>query len=133
MKRASEEHNEALLVYANQDAIHSPLMPLPKPLEDFVKQDNFQFMEELQKSSEKPAWDTTETPLAHNNVMWGGPMHSSDADTDFADMSARAWLDHQKQGSNTLTPSSEMTETNGEVREIEMKEVEHIEVLPKND
>ncbi|KAF2488632.1 hypothetical protein BU16DRAFT_532133 [Lophium mytilinum] len=135
LKRASDEHKEALLIYASDEAITTPPLPLPKPLEDFVNQDNLQFLQELQKVSEKPAWDDSgNTASNHNAVMWDGPYRPNDADADvadFANLGARAWLENAHESSATLTPNSEMTETNGEVREIGTKEIEHIEVLPK--
>jgi hypothetical protein len=125
LQRASSEHTTALLIYANPTAIHAPILDLPKPLADFVKQDNFAFMEELQKqSTDKPVWDNTHTP-PHNPIMWDRPIRSDGADSDFADLGARAWLEQQAAGSTTLTPGSDGTI--GEVREIEMKEVERIE------
>lgn len=56
IERATTESASALLVYANDDAISVEPTPLPKPLLDFVKRDNLNFLEELQKDA--TSWES---------------------------------------------------------------------------
>jgi len=55
LERAASESASVLLVYANEEATSSDPMPLPTALEQFVKKDNLNFLEELQKDS--TAWE----------------------------------------------------------------------------
>lgn len=48
LEKASKEHNSALLVYANENAISAPPISLSEPLDQFVKNDNIYLMEEQQ-------------------------------------------------------------------------------------
>lgn len=51
LERATSESASVLLVYANDAATSSDPMPLPEALEQFVKKDNINFVEELQKNA----------------------------------------------------------------------------------
>jgi hypothetical protein len=48
LKKASSEYQSALLIYANDDALSVPPVPVSEALHSFVKQDNVRFLEELQ-------------------------------------------------------------------------------------
>ncbi|KAF2854376.1 hypothetical protein T440DRAFT_465350 [Plenodomus tracheiphilus IPT5] len=56
LERATSESASVLLVYANEAAISSDPAPLSKPLQEFVKKDNLNFLEELQKNA--TGWET---------------------------------------------------------------------------
>lgn len=124
LEKASEERNEALLVYATDAAISAPPIPLPKPLEAFVKRDNLAFMEDLQTHEKGNTWEEQppeytsaydpakyDTWEQWNNVSKDGDEHNKR----YEDMSGQEWLDSQTDNvsSNTLTPDTEMTEREG--------------------
>lgn len=124
LEKASEERNEALLVYATDAAISAPLLPLPKPLEAFVKRDNLAFMEDLQTHEKGNAWE--EQPPEYNPrydqskfdnwAQWNTVSKDGDEyNKIYEDMSAQEFLDCQagNVSSNTLTPDTEMTERDG--------------------
>lgn len=124
LEKASEERNEALLVYATDAAISAPLMPLPKPLEAFVKHDNLAFMEDLQTHEKGNTWEdqppgytSTYDPAKYDNwAQWNNVSKDGDEHNKrYEDMSGQEWLDSQTDNvsSNTLTPDTEMTEREG--------------------
>ncbi|OCK85488.1 hypothetical protein K432DRAFT_377611 [Lepidopterella palustris CBS 459.81] len=120
LRKASEDCSTALLVYASDTAIEAQLEPLPKALEDFVKRDNVAFLEELQ-SADNRTWRDDLPPNYggknwNNYEDWIGKIPDGlPQNKPFEDMSAREFLNHQSDeySSNTLTPDTEMTETNG--------------------
>lgn len=109
LERATTESASALLIYANDDALSVEPLPLSKPLEDFVKKDNFAFMEELQTArtadwgynvpTPQNDWDGNGNPAAWNDDEWG-----NNGTRDF------------RNESETLTPNTEVESV--EVQEI---------------
>jgi len=113
LERAASEAASALLIYANDAAMSEKPIPLPKPLEDFVKKDKLCFLEELQKSHDlgsgngwedfgdevRGDWDKTGDPPEYNH--------------DWANISSRQYHDEKNKQSSgmssaTLTPNTEM-------------------------
>tara|TARA_R110002003_G_scaffold1277_1_gene22835 strand:+ start:20394 stop:21302 length:909 start_codon:yes stop_codon:yes gene_type:complete len=129
LERAATEFASALLVYAHKDAMAVEPLPLAKPLEDFVKKDGVNFMEELQKAATgwegmdydqggdipKGSWDTI-----------NGPPHY-DVDYDWNNMSAQEFHNRDRNNSNlssaTLTPNTEHDDVGVGVGVHEMVEV----------
>jgi hypothetical protein len=123
IERATTESASALLVYANDDAMAVEPTPLPKPLLDFVKRDNLNFLEELQKNATgwegyddynnggQTSWDT-ETP------RWDKPLVEDWVDSypednnEWSQMSAKEPHGLTRNDSNmssaTLTPNTEV-------------------------
>ena len=121
LERATSEAASGLLIYANDAAMSERPIPLPKPLEDFVKKDKLCFLEELQRGHDlgsgngwedfgdkvRGDWDKTGDPPEYNH--------------DWANISSRQYhAEKSKQSpgmsSATLTPN---TEIDGEgVREM---------------
>ncbi|KAI4918611.1 hypothetical protein J4E90_002997 [Alternaria incomplexa] len=79
IERATTEAGSALLVYANEDATAAEPLPLPKPLQDFAKRDNLNFLHELQENATgwegygdygntaTGGWDNTNPPAFEDN------------------------------------------------------------------
>ncbi|KAI4929111.1 hypothetical protein J4E85_005735 [Alternaria conjuncta] len=79
IERATTEAGSALLVYANEDATAAEPLPLPKPLQDFAKKDNLNFLHELQENATgwegygdygntaTGGWDNTNPPAFEDN------------------------------------------------------------------
>jgi hypothetical protein len=114
VERASTESASALLIYA-----HST--PLSKPLDDFVKKDNWTFEEELQKSA--VGWEHMDYDAAPPGAWDKAP---PDYEYDWHSMSARQFHSHGNGGgggnegnvsSTTLTPNTEVGD-GGRVREM---------------
>ncbi|KAI8940815.1 hypothetical protein NX059_002077 [Plenodomus lindquistii] len=124
VERAATESASVLLVYANDEAISSDPAPLPKPLVEFVKKDNLNFLEELQKNA--TGWEDYNDDFATATAVQGDwdkdslpPLYRSDdyKHDDWTSMSAR---DFHSQGngyagggddnmsSTTLTPNTEI-------------------------
>ena len=120
LERATSEAASVLLVYANEAATSEKPLPLSKPLEDFVKKDNFNFLEELQKSHQ--GWEDYDNEPSVVQGDWDkdppGYNH------DWANMSAREFhKPHQDScmSSATLTPNTDVdvdVDGDTEVREI---------------
>ncbi|KAF2028373.1 hypothetical protein EK21DRAFT_90659 [Setomelanomma holmii] len=130
LERAATESASALLVYAHKDAMAPDPLPLPKPLEDFVKKDNLNFMEELQKAA--TGWEHMEYDQSGdvpkgdwNDTIDGPPGYNYDED--WANMSAQEFHSHNRHDSNlssaTLTPNTEHDDTGGGTGVQEMVEV----------
>ncbi|KAL6160318.1 hypothetical protein ACJBU6_01660 [Exserohilum turcicum] len=120
--RATTESASALLVYANDDAISVEPTLLPKPLLDFVKRDNLNFLEELQKSatdweafgdydnvaetdwdSGKPRWDKDSTQQWREDTLPEDTWNQIPAkEFDSRD------LNDSNMSSATLTPNTEI-------------------------
>ncbi|KAJ4350558.1 hypothetical protein N0V95_004664 [Ascochyta clinopodiicola] len=122
LERATSEAASVLLIYANEAATSEPLLPLSKPLEDFVKKDKLYFLEELQKNHDLGAggvWDDYGDEVRGDwNKETGPPEYNHD----WANMSAKQY--HEKGGqqesaisSATLTPNTELDGESG-VREM---------------
>ena len=48
LQRAREEAADVFLVYASDEALQAPSVAAPRPLQDFVKRDNYRFMRSVQ-------------------------------------------------------------------------------------
>lgn len=119
VERASSEHASVLLVYAHKDAISLDPVPLSKALDEFVKKDGVNFMEELQQNP--AAWDGMGYD-SNNDVPRGDwENHPPDYEDDWASMSAHNFHTHHRNDSNmssaTLTPNTDHDIVNG-VREM---------------
>ena len=118
LERATSESASALLVYANDTAMSSEPTPLSKPLEDFVKKDNLNFMEELQKNS--TGWEDYADDDA--DVARGGWDNDPPAYENWNDMSAKAFHKHSRNDSNmssaTLTPNTEIDDEGPVMQEM---------------
>ncbi|RMZ73264.1 ubiquitin interaction motif [Pyrenophora seminiperda CCB06] len=114
IERATTESASALLVYANDEAVSAEPLPLPKPLEDFVKRDNLNFLEELQKSSEATGWE--------DYVDYGDQVQGEwdkttgfEEDNDWSQITAKEFhssraRNDSNMSSATLTPNTEVDE-----------------------
>jgi hypothetical protein len=127
LEKASTEHTEALLVYANDEAINMGLVALSKPLQDFVQKDNLAFLEEIQSETMGTTvigdWDNVrnDEPPDYNQYPYND---------DFQTISAAEFNRRVKKSSDgepssafsstTLTPN---TEIGDDARDIEMSEV----------
>jgi hypothetical protein len=121
LERAATESAAALLVYAHADATSAAPLPLSKPLEDFVKKDGVNFMEELQKATTAGGWE--EYDIANDNPQ--GTWNADPPEYEGADWSSMSANEFHRHGSNlssaTLTPNTEhgdqgvteMVEVNG--------------------
>ncbi|KAF9695176.1 hypothetical protein EKO04_006923 [Ascochyta lentis] len=122
LERATSEAASVLLIYANEAATSEPLLPLSKPLEEFVKKDKVCFLEELQKNHDLGAtgvWDDYGDEVRGN---WDKETGPPEYNHDWANMSAKQY--HEKDGqqesalsSATLTPNTELDGESG-VREM---------------
>lgn len=124
IERATTESASALLVYANDDAMSVEPTPLPKPLLDFVKRDNLNFLEELQKDAAN--WeafndygDVTQTEWDANQGRWDPPPEGDwedatvpDDSNGWSQVSAKELKNRTRNDSNissaTLTPNTEI-------------------------
>jgi hypothetical protein len=118
LERATSEAASVLLVYANEAATSAKPLPLSKPLEDFVKKDNFNFLEELQKSHQ--GWeDYANEPSA---VQGDWDKNPPGYNHDWANISAHEFHKTQQDSnmsSATLTPNTDVdVDGDTEVREI---------------
>ncbi|KAF2994593.1 hypothetical protein E8E13_001864 [Curvularia kusanoi] len=125
LERATTEAASVLLIYANDAATSEPPLPLPKPLEDFVKKDKLCFLEELQRNH-NPSADTSGW-VDYGDEAKGTWNRSEDLPPDYnhdwKNISAgeyyNADLKQSEEGlsSATLTPNTEAGEDAG-VREM---------------
>ncbi|KAL6703111.1 hypothetical protein ACN47E_010173 [Coniothyrium glycines] len=121
LERATTESASVLLVYANDDATSIPPLPLSKPLEDFVKRDKLNFLEELQKSAS--SWEAYGED--YGNIAQGG-WEKDLPDYGYGDewnsMSAQQYHTHDRNDSNmsstTLTPNTEIGDDGPVMREM---------------
>ncbi|CBY01009.1 predicted protein [Plenodomus lingam JN3] len=128
LERATTESATVLLVYANEAATTSEPAPLSKPLLEFVKKDNLNFLEELQKTSK--GWETYGEDYSATAGDWDKdalpPDYGSQEykDDDWNNMSAREFHSHghghgvgvgvdDNMSSATLTPNTEVEEADG--------------------
>ncbi|USP75751.1 hypothetical protein yc1106_03025 [Curvularia clavata] len=127
IERATTESASALLVYANDDAMSVEPTPLPKPLLDFVKRDNLNFLEELQKDATN--WeafndygDVTQTEWDANQGRWDPAPEGDweeatvpDDSNGWSQVSAKELKSRTRNDSNisstTLTPNTEIDDT----------------------
>ena len=153
LDRASSENTEALLVYANANALNAENIPLTKALSDFVKKDNVAFMEELQSAGIGGGAGTPIIGEFWDQDKFVPPMYENaygnDSTDAFGSMSASQFNQAQRQNgsrgndgnivtnndrfdmqgsafsSATLTPNTEMEEYDGTTvgRDVEMREV----------
>jgi len=113
IERATTESASALLVYANDEAISVEPIPLPKPLEDFAKRDNLNFLEELQKISDGTGWEDFGD---YSNVAQGGwdKEPGFEEDNGWSQITAKEFHSRTRNDSNmssaTLTPNTEVDE-----------------------
>ncbi|KAI1513324.1 hypothetical protein L13192_01292 [Pyrenophora tritici-repentis] len=113
IERATTESASALLVYANDEAVSTEPIPLPKPLEAFTKRDNLSFLEELQKVSDGDDWETFGD---YGNVAQGGWDKNAglEEDNDWSQITAKEFHSRTRNDSNmssaTLTPNTEVDE-----------------------
>ncbi|KAF1837881.1 hypothetical protein BDW02DRAFT_565609 [Decorospora gaudefroyi] len=110
IERATTEAGSALLVYAHKDALAVEPTLLPKPLEEFVKRDNLNFLEELQKNI--TGWESYPD---YGNAIQGDwdKNPASDFDPDWCQISAQEFhKSRERNDSNmssaTLTPNTEI-------------------------
>ncbi|KAI4945806.1 hypothetical protein J4E91_007720 [Alternaria rosae] len=113
IERATTEAGSALLVYANEDATAAEPLPLPKPLQDFAKKDNLNFLHELQENATgwegygdygntaTGGWDTTVPPAFEEDNGW------SEISAKEFNSSSRPRND-SNMSSATLTPNTEI-------------------------
>lgn len=111
LERATSESASVLLIYANEIATSSEPSPLSKPLEDFARKDNLNFLEELQKSS--TSWDTFENYGDVAQGDWTSDQPNYNDENNWTE-SAQAFHNHGRNDSNmssaTLTPNTEIDE-----------------------
>ncbi|KAF1946998.1 hypothetical protein EJ02DRAFT_449977 [Clathrospora elynae] len=128
LERATTESASALFVYANEAATSAEPILLPKPLEDFVKKDNLNFLEELQRSTSatSPAWEGFGDDYSHvAQGGWDNNPNSDAFDVDWHGMNAKPFYSggNERNDSNmssaTLTPNTEIDDD----MPVEMMEV----------
>ncbi|RAR14296.1 ubiquitin interaction motif protein [Stemphylium lycopersici] len=122
IERATTESASALLVYANDDAISVDPIPLPKPLQDFIKRDNLNFLEELQKNTTgwegygdygeaaQGGWDDMPGEWGKNGTGWEKDAFQDNPEwsgIDAKDFHSRTRND-SNMSSATLTPNTEI-------------------------
>lgn len=123
LERATSEAASVLLIYANEAATSEPLIPLSKPLEDFVKRDKLCFLEELQKNHDLGAGGGWEDFGEGDEVRgdWDKGTDPPEYNHDWANLGAKQYHDDKQQGSAmssaTLTPNTELDGESG-VQEI---------------
>lgn len=125
LERATSEAASVLLIYANEAATSETPIPLPKPLEDFVKKDKLCFLEELQKDHDLSGAGVWQDYGEEVRGDWDKETGPPEYNHDWANISAKQF--HEKSGqqgsamsSTTLTPN---TELEGESGVQEMVEV----------
>ncbi|KAH7357474.1 hypothetical protein BKA66DRAFT_473340 [Pyrenochaeta sp. MPI-SDFR-AT-0127] len=118
IERATSESASVLLIYANEAATSVEPLPLPKPLEDFVKKDKLNFLEELQKSAS--GWEDYSD--YGNTVQGDWEKNPADHDYDWGNMSATQFHSRDRNDSNmsstTLTPNTEVGDDSPGLREM---------------
>lgn len=112
LERAVSEAASVLLIYANKAAMSEELIPLPKPLADFVKKDKLCFLEELQKNHDlgSTVWEDFGDEVKGEWVRESDPPGYNH---DWANISSQQFHDEQSKKSSgmssaTLTPNTEM-------------------------
>ncbi|XP_014550761.1 hypothetical protein COCVIDRAFT_114639 [Bipolaris victoriae FI3] len=128
IERATTESASALLVYANDDAMSVEPIPLAKPLLDFVKRDNLNFLEELQKNA--TGWEgyndydnAGQTSWDNSTVRWDKPPVGDWVEDTFpadnnewSQISTKELHNRARNDSNmssaTLTPNTEVGDDN---------------------
>jgi hypothetical protein len=124
VERASTESASALLIYAHPSATSATPVPLAKPLDDFVKKDNWAFEEELQKNA--TGWEHMDYEDDAPAGTWDKA--PPDYEYDWHSVSARQFHSNGNGNANananegnvssaTLTPNTEMGDAAG-VREM---------------
>lgn len=113
LERATSEAASVLLIYANKAATSEESIPLPKPLEDFVKKDKLCFLEELQKSHDLDSGNAWEDFGDEVRGEWDKDTNPPEYNHDWANISSQQFHDEKsKQSSSmssaTLTPNTEM-------------------------
>jgi hypothetical protein len=112
LERATSEAASALLIYANAVAMSEKPIPLPSPLEDFVKKDKLCFLEELQKSHDSGPGSGWEDFGDEVRGDWDKSGDPPEYNHDWANISSRQFHEKSKQSSGmssaTLTPNTEM-------------------------
>lgn len=118
IERATSESASVLLIYANKAATSVEPLPLSKPLEDFVKKDKLNFLEELQKSA--TVWEGYDD--YENTAQANWDKNPQDQDYDWGSMSASQFHSRDRNDSNmsstTLTPNTEVGDDSPGVREM---------------
>ena len=119
LERAATESASALLIYAHADATSVEPLPLSKPLEDFVKKDGLNFMEELQKSAK--GWEGMEYDTAGDVAQGGWDQNPPDYEHDWSNISAQEFHKHDSNMSSaTLTPNTEHDDGGGVQEMVEV-------------
>lgn len=115
LERATSESASVLLVYATEEAMNAEPEKLSKELENFVKQDNLVFLEEVQKS--RTDWDEYDNG-GYSDVARGGWDKDDDPDS-WEEINAQRWHEDNamNMSSATLTPNTEV-DGGGGVREM---------------
>ncbi|KAH7074596.1 hypothetical protein BKA63DRAFT_513308 [Paraphoma chrysanthemicola] len=130
LERAATESASALLIYAHNDAMTVDDLPLTKPLEDFVKKDGYNFMEEIQKAA--TGWEgiydeSADVAKGNWDVINGPPHYDEQVDYDWNSMSAQEYHTRDRNNSNlssaTLTPNTEHDDVGVGVGVQEMVEI----------
>lgn len=125
LERATTEAASVLLIYANEAATSEELLPLSKPLEDFVKKDKLCFLEELQKNHNLSTGEGWEDFGDEPRGDWGRDNNPPGYNHDWANISAQQYYDENRKpspglSSATLTPN---TDVDGDAGVREMIEV----------
>jgi hypothetical protein len=113
LERATSEAASVLLIYANEAAMSEKPIPLPQPLEDFVKKDKLCFLGELQKSHDLGSGNAWEDFGDEVRGDWDKDNNPPDYNHDWANISSRQFHAEQSKqssgmSSTTLTPNTEM-------------------------
>ncbi|KAF1850822.1 uncharacterized protein K460DRAFT_350828 [Cucurbitaria berberidis CBS 394.84] len=120
IERATSESASVLLIYANEAATSVEPVPLSKPLEDFVKRDKLNFLEELQKNA--TGWEGFGDYGTTAQGEWDKDPPTYDGDGDWSNVGAKEFYSHDRNDSNmsstTLTPNTELGDDVGEVQEM---------------
>jgi hypothetical protein len=126
LEKANSDHHSALLVYANEAAMSPAPIPLSAPLQQFVKEDNVRFLEELQRESGSGTWDTTGDPPFEPLAGWNYDVpasyesHTNGPSSQVADFvepwvkanvereKVNSWRADSSMSSTTLTPNTDV-------------------------
>lgn len=137
LERATSESASVLLVYANDEAISPDPVALPTALEQFVKRDNIEFLEELQKDS--TAWEAFgekyNTSLDENWDKQSYEFHDHDwknASTQEFHAQSELGKVYGSMSSATLTPNTEMEDIDGKRFDVQETEVVMREIVEVN-
>lgn len=123
LERATSEAASVLLIYANEAATSEPLLPLSKPLSDFVKKDKLAFLEELQKNHDLGAGTGWEDYGDEVKGDWNRDLNPNppEYNHDWSNLDNQRHSENSKQSSDmssaTLTPNTEVGSEAG-VREM---------------